>query len=238
MDIKKEAARIACTLIEDHTAVGLGDGSTVRLLAEFLINRMNAGLRISLFTSSLQTQDFLKTAGVMVNDISRTDTLDIYFDGCDQIDGRLNALKSGSGIHTMEKLLASMAKKFIIIGDASKFVQRLDPKFPLVLEVLPSAIAYVHKIILSLYPDCTLTIRKSAGPEDKPVLTGSGNLLLDCWFREWPELEMIQFQCKKITGVIEISLFYQMVNEAIIADDGGIARYVKRNDQIHLLQTI
>jgi ribose 5-phosphate isomerase A len=238
MDIKKEAARVACTLVEDNTSVGLGDGSTVRLLAEFLINRMNAGLKISLFTSSLQTQDFLQTAGVLVNDISRTDTLDIYFDGCDQIDHRLNALKSGSGIHTMEKLLASMAKKFVIIGDASKFVQGLDPKFPLVLEVIPSAIAFVQKILLSLYPDCALTIRKSPGPEDKPVLSRNGNLLLDCWFREWPELEMIQIQCKKITGVIEISLFYQMVNEAIIADYDGIARYVKRNDQIHLLQTI
>jgi ribose 5-phosphate isomerase A len=238
MDIKKEAARVACTLIEDNTAVGLGDGSTVRLLAEFLINRMNAGLKINLFTSSLQTQDFLQAAGVMVNDISRADTLDIYFDGCDQIDSGLNALKSGSGIHTMEKLLASMAKKFVIIGDASKFVQRLDPKFPLVLEVLPSAIAFVQKIILSLYPDCTLNIRKSPGQEEKPVLTRNANLLLDCWFREWPELEMIQIQCKKITGVVEISLFYQMVSEAIIADYDGIARYVKRNDQIHLLQTI
>jgi ribose 5-phosphate isomerase A len=238
MDVKKEAVRVACNLVDDNTSVGLGDGSTVRLLAEFLIDRINVGLKVRLFTSSLQTQDFLQMAGVMVNDISHTDILDIYFDGCDQIDGRLNALKSGSGIHTMEKLLASMAKKFVIIGDDSKFVQRLDPKFPLVLEVLPLAIAFVQRIMLSLYPECTLTVRKLPDPEDQPVLTRNGNLLMDCWFREWPDLEMIQIQSKKITGVIEISLFYQMVNEAIIAGKDGIARYSKRNDQIHLLQTI
>jgi ribose 5-phosphate isomerase A len=235
MDVKKEAARVASTLVDDNTSIGLGDGSTVRLLAEFLIDRMNAGLKARLFTSSLQTQDFLQAAGVMVNDISRTDVLDIYFDGCDQIDGRLNALKSGSGIHTMEKLLASMAKKFVIIGDDSKFVQRLDSGFPLVLEVLPLAIAYVQRIILSLYPECTVTIRKSPEQEVKPVLTRNGNLLLDCWFREWPELEIIQVQCKKITGIIEISLFYQMVNEAIFAGKDGVTRYARRNDQIHLL---
>ena len=147
MDGKREAARIASTLVSDNTSVGLGDGSTVRLLAEFLIERMNEGLSVRLFTSSRQTQDFLQKAGFIVNDISQTDTLDIYFDGCDQIDERLNALKSGSGIHTMEKLLASMANKFVIIGDASKFVLELDPKYPLVLEVIPPAIAFVPIVV-------------------------------------------------------------------------------------------
>ena len=237
MDIKKEAARVACTLVEDHTSVGLGDGSTVRLLAEFLINRMNTGLKISLFTSSLKTQDFLQTAGVMINDISGTDTLDIYFDGCDQIDGRLNALKSGSGIHTMEKLLASMAKKFVIMGDDAKFVQTLDAKFPLVLEVLPSAIAYVQRMMLSLFPEAMLAIRLS-GQDGRPLLTRHGNLLLDCRFCEWPELETVQLQCKKITGVVEISLFYQLVDEAIIAGIHGVSRYERRNDQIHVHQAI
>jgi ribose 5-phosphate isomerase A len=225
MDGKREAARIASTLVSDNTSVGLGDGSTVRLLAEFLIERMNEGLSVRLFTSSRQTQDFLQKAGFIVNDISQTDTLDIYFDGCDQIDERLNALKSGSGIHTMEKLLASMANKFVIIGDASKFVLELDPKYPLVLEVIPPAIAFVQRAVKSLYPECIITVRKTSPPENKPVLTLNGNLLLDCRFSKWPDLEMIHIQCKTITGIIEISLFYQMVHEAIIAGNNGIARY-------------
>ena len=238
MDFKKEAARIASSLVDDNMSVGLGDGSTVRLLAEYLIDRMNKGLEIRLYTSSLQTLEFLRRREVLVNDISGTDTLDIYFDGCDQIDDRLNALKSGSGIHTMEKLLASMAKKFVIMGDDSKFVERLNPKFPLVLEVLPLAINYVQRIMLSLYPESKLAIRISPNQEDKPVLTRNGNLLLDCWFYEWPDLEVLQAQCKKITGIVEISLFYQLVNEAIIAGQDGVSRYERRNGRIHLLQTI
>jgi ribose 5-phosphate isomerase A len=225
MNGKREAARIASTLVNDNESVGLGDGSTVRLLGEFLIERMKEGLKIRLFTSSRQTQDFLYTAGYIVNDISHTGMLDIYFDGCDQIDTRLNALKSGSGIHTMEKLLASMAKKFVIMGDAPKYVRKFDPEIPLVLEVIPAAITFVQRTISSLFPGCTLYIRKSAIPEGDPVLTRNGNFLLDCRFPEWPDLEMIQIQCKKITGVIEISLFYQMVHEAIIAGNDGVARY-------------
>jgi len=144
-------------------------------------------------------------------------------------------LKSGSGIHTMEKLLASMAKKFVIIGDDSKFVQKLDPAFPLVLEVLPVAMAYVQRIISSLYPVSVLAIRLLPDQEYEPVLTRNGNFLLDCHFQEWPELEDLQVQCKKITGIVEISLFYQLVNGAIIAGKDGISRYERRNGQIHLL---
>jgi ribose 5-phosphate isomerase A len=235
MDFKREAARIASTIVDDKTSVGLGDGSTVRLLAEYLIDRMNAGLEIRLYTSSLQTLEFLQRRDVLVNDISGTDTLDIYFDGCDQIDGSLNALKSGSGIHTMEKLLASMAKNFVIVGDDSKYVQRFDPGFPLVLEVLPLAIAYVQRIMSSLYPVSVLAIRLLPDQENEPVLTRNGNLLLDCHFQEWPELEDLQVQCKKITGIVEISLFYQLANGAIIAGKNGISRYERRNGQIHLL---
>ncbi|HEY2350253.1 MAG TPA: ribose 5-phosphate isomerase A [Puia sp.] len=226
MDFKKEAVRIASTMVESNTSVGLGDGSTVRLLAEYLTDSINAGLEIRLYTSSIQTLEFLQQRGVLVHDISLTDTLDIYFDGCDQIDGRLNALKSGSGIHTMEKLLASMAKRFVIIGDESKFVQKLDPKFPLVLEVLPQAVVFIQKVMHSLLPGCRFFVRKSQGTDDRPVLTRHGNHLVDCYFQEWPDLENIQIQSKKITGIIEISLFYQMVNEAIIAGKTGITRYV------------
>ena len=237
MDLKKEAARIASTIVSDHSSVGLGDGSTVRMLAEYLTDRMNAGLEIRLYTSSLQTLEFLQRREVLVHDISDTGTLDIYFDGCDQIDARLNALKSGSGIHTMEKLLASMAKKFVIMGDDAKFVQTLDAKFPLVLEVLPLAIAYVQRIMLSLFPEAMLAIRLS-GQDGRPLVTRHGNLLLDCRFCEWPELETVQLQCKKITGVVEISLFYQLVDEAIIAGIHGVSRYERRNDQIHVHQAI
>jgi ribose 5-phosphate isomerase A len=225
MDLKKEASRVAYTLISNNTSVGLGDGTTVRLLAGYLIDGMNAGLNVRVYSSSEQTQDFLKVAGITASDIYGADTLDLYFDGCDQIDNQLNALKSGSGIHTMEKLLASMAKKFIIIADASKYVTKLESKFPLVLEILPQAISFIHKKMQSLYPEAKLSMRKSPDNGDKPIITRNGNYLMDCRFPEWPEPETVQIQCKKITGVVEISLFYNMVNEAIIAGEDGILRY-------------
>ena len=77
--------------------------------------------------------------------------IDIYFDGCDQFDNQLNALKSGGGIHTQEKLLASMAKQFVLVGDETKRVDSFDVKFPLVIEMLPQSLLYVPFKIEKLF---------------------------------------------------------------------------------------
>ena len=228
MDLKKEAARVACSYIKNNTSVGLGDGSTVRLLAGMLIDKIKEGLHVHLYTSSATTQTFLETAGMQVHDISKADSLELYFDGCDEVDHQLNALKSGSGIHTMEKLLASMAEKFIIMADAPKYVGKFDSKFPLVLEVLPQAIAFVQRKIHALYPDAGLSIRKSQEPNNNPILTRNGNWLVDCFFPFWPEAGSVQHEFKNITGVVEISLFHQLVSEAIIAGSEGVSKYERK----------
>jgi ribose 5-phosphate isomerase A len=231
MDPKKEAARVAYTLITNNTSVGLGDGSTIRFLASYLKDGIANGLDVKLYTSSLQTELFVREAGMTIHDIQVTDSLDLYFDGCDQIDEHLNALKSGAGIHTNEKLLASMATRFIILADASKFVSKLDHKFPLVLEVLPQATCFVFKKMRDTIAEAKFSLRKLDNAE-KPVITRNGNYLIDCFFSEWPELEFVHRQCKNIAGVVEISLCYKMVNEAIIAGEFGIHRYLRENDSV------
>jgi ribose 5-phosphate isomerase A len=233
MEYKKDAARVAYTLITNNTSVGLGDGSTIRFLASYLKDGIANGLSIKVFTSSIQTEEFLKDLGITVLDISSTDNLDLYFDGCDQIDEQLNALKSGAGIHTSEKLLATMAKKFIILADDSKFVSVFDNKFPLVLEVLPQAISFVLKKMKDNIPHANLSLRR-INDAGKPVITRNGNYLIDCWFSQWPELGSLHEQSKNIAGVVEISLFYKIVNEAIIAGTEGIHRSKRKNDLVSI----
>ena len=126
MDPKKLAALEAVKLIEPDTKVGLGAGSTIAHLTDFLAKKIEEGLRVEIFTSSDETAARLSAKGIPVSDIGRVTRLHVYLDGCDQFDRRLNALKSGGGIHTSEKLFASMADAFILIGDHSKCVENLE----------------------------------------------------------------------------------------------------------------
>jgi ribose 5-phosphate isomerase A len=212
MNFKKIAAEAAIRFIEGNTIIGLGDGAAISYMVKALtVNKNNS---LTLFTSSFSTKKLLEDAGFTVNEISAVSALDIYFDGCDQFDKNLNALKSGSGIHTTEKLLASMAGQFILVGDESKYVDALQTKYPVVIEVIPDAIQFAQEQVHKIFPFCKTQVRESK--------TRYSNLLIDIWFDEFPGLPILNSALKNITGVLESSLFYNMAHKAVIAGENGL----------------
>lgn len=174
MDLKKEAAAKAITLIREKTIVGLGAGSTIAYLVEFLRNEIENGLEVKFVTSSFSTNELLLKNKFTVLQTASLSKIDIYFDGCDQLDEELNALKSGGGIHTQEKLLASMADEFVLIGDETKLVDNFDNSFPVVIELLPEAAAFVPAKILNLFSGASSSFRIS-DKKDGHVITDNGN---------------------------------------------------------------
>ena len=221
MDLKEEADRTAVGFIKDNTIVGLGAGSTIAHLVKLLLPKITAGLPIQFVTSSYHTHQLLIQHALPVLPVSGLEKIDVYFDGCDQVDMQLNALKSGGGIHTMEKLLARMSDQFIIIGDESKLVERFDQKYPVVLEVLPQAAGYVPAYLQKLFPSSRNEYRVSE-KKDGYVITENGNYLLDLFLSEWPDLLTLNGTLQNITGVLETSLFYRLANKAIISGVNGV----------------
>ena len=223
MNLKQEAAKKAVTFIHNHSAIGLGAGATMAYMVEYL--KANT-LSLQLYTSSAATKALLEQHHFLVNDIAEASSLDVYFDGCDQFDKHLNALKSGGGIHTAEKLLAAMAKEFILVGDEGKYAETLTTQYPLVLEVLPQAITFVKAKTVQLFNGVKTAIRHDAN--NSVVITENGNYLMDVWFAVWPELATLNPILKRITGIVETSLFYDMATKAIIAGEAGV-RILEKN---------
>src|SRR5688500_17933604 len=100
MDLKRAAAEKAAEFIQHGQKIGLGAGSAIGHLAVILSGKIKEGLEVMVYTSSFQTRLLLKENNVIVHDTASVSDLDLYFDGCDQFDPQLNALKSGGGIHT------------------------------------------------------------------------------------------------------------------------------------------
>jgi ribose 5-phosphate isomerase A len=174
-----------------------------------------------LVSSSFKTNAYLLQHDLNIKTPDMVKHLDIYFDGCDQFDQELNALKSGGGIHTSEKILASMAGEFILMGDDAKFAPQLDHTYPLVVEILPQAQQIVFSRLASIYPDATIKLRMS-NQKDGAVISENGNLLADIQFTKLPGLQQLNIQVKMIPGIVEHSLFYQMATRAVIAGENGI----------------
>jgi len=66
-------------------------------------------------TPSFTTASLCVQNGLQVVPTWSVDRIAVAFDGCDEVDEQLHALKSGDGIHTKEKLIASMADHYIML---------------------------------------------------------------------------------------------------------------------------
>jgi ribose 5-phosphate isomerase A len=219
-DYKLEAAKAALAYIKPGQIIGLGAGSTIANLIALIAADAELSRSLTLATSSFKTAQLLMGHGLNIKAIEHLTYLDTYFDGCDQFDRQLNALKCGGGIHTTEKIMASMAQEFILIGDSAKSVEKLDTTYPLVLEVLPSALPLVKQWLAKTIPSAKITLRIST-QKDGAVITENGNYLLDVHFADSMPLDQMN-AIKMLTGVVEHSLFFGIAKKAIIAGPSGV----------------
>ncbi|MCF6404105.1 ribose 5-phosphate isomerase A [Chitinophaga filiformis] len=220
-DHKQEAAKAAVSLISAGQNIGLGGGKTIAYLAELLAEDPPLMQSLTVTTSSFDTNVLLHAKGFRLVAPSLVSKLDIYFDGCDVFDRQLNALKSGGGIHAMEKLLASAADRFILLGDAGKFQAALNPKYPIAIEFLPQALEIVKRRIGELFPG-TRFVQRMSTEKIGALISDNGNMLADVYFDSFPDPKQLNVDVKMIPGLVEHSLFYGMAHQAVISGDDGV----------------
>jgi len=147
--------------------LGVGTGST----ADCFIDAMAARRATIAATvaSSEKTGRRLRELGFRVVDLNDVDDVAIYVDGADEIDGSMSMIKGGGAALTREKIVAAVSRRFVCIADASKRVDVLG-RFPLPVEVIPLARAYVARELAKLGGRA---VRRDG------VVTDNGNEILD-----------------------------------------------------------
>ena len=221
-DYKKQAAAEAYKLITKDLIIGLGAGTSISHLVDMIAADKALAASLTFTSSSFTTNGKLQENNLHVLPPGYLEKIDLYFDGCDQFDRELNALKCGGGIHTSEKILAAMATQFVLIGDAGKMVEQLDTTYPLVVEVLAPALMSVRKKLAERFPGVSLSLRNCSN-KDGALISDYGNYLLDAKFSTLPDLTELNTAVKMIPGVVDHSLFFGMASTAIVAGPNGIA---------------
>ena len=204
MNMKQLCAKEALKYIKDGMCIGLGGGSTIGYLAEYLAKEER---KITVVTPSDDTAELCKNLGLMVLSLEMTAHINIAFDGCDELDKELNALKANGAIHTKEKIIASMAEKYVLLIDESKFYDTLPLKDSVTLEVIPQSRNYVQAQIEKLGGKAVM--RKSGAKADF-VISDISNVAT---FAGKPE--ELHKKLKQLTGVVETALFIDMVAFAL-----------------------
>jgi ribose 5-phosphate isomerase A len=213
--LKKAAAEKALELVRDGMLLGLGSGSTVRYFTEGVGRMVADGTRVRGVPTSRATAALAAELGIPVVQ-EFIGQIDLAVDGADEVDPKLALIKGRGGAHLREKLVASAARRFVIVVDESKLVDRLGVGV-LPVEVSPFLWRLTAERLARL---CTgLKVR---GGEEEPYITDNGNLILDLTFADGiDDAAALGSEIKNTVGVLEHGLFVGMADTCIVAGSAG-----------------
>lgn len=222
-ELKQQVAQAALDYVlpqlQPDSILGVGTGSTVDCFIDLLAaHRQDFRAAVS---SSERSTRRLQAAGISVLDLNEVAAMALYVDGADEIDHQLNMIKGGGGALTREKIVSSVADRFVCIVDESKLVEQLGG-FPLPIEVIPLAREAVAREIRQLggFP------RLREG-----FTTDNGNQILDVSGLHYGDPAAFEAMLNNIPGVVCCGLFaISGAHVALVAGQGGVSRLELQDD--------
>lgn len=212
-DLKRVAAEKALDLVRDGMLLGLGSGTTVRYFTEGVGRLVADGMKVRGVPTSRATAELAAANGIAVVE-EIVGQIDLAVDGADEVDSALDVIKGRGGALFREKLVAAASKRFVVVVDESKVVDRLGVGV-LPVEVLP----FLWRTTAERLADLCSGL-KVRGGEEAPYITDNGNLVLDLSFADGiDDAAALSSRLKAETGVVEHGLFIGMARECIV---GGV----------------
>jgi ribose 5-phosphate isomerase A len=129
-------------------------------------------------------------------------------------------IKGGGGALTREKIVASVADRFVCIADGSKLVPTMGA-FPLPVEVIPMARAAVARSLAALGGQPRLRMTKEGGI----YKTDNGNVILDVSGLKIESPKALEQQINQLPGVVTVGLFaLRGANVLLLGTEQGVQR--------------
>jgi len=215
---KEAAARYAAGLVQDGMVVGLGTGTTAVKLVDVLGERVRDGLKFVGVPTSERTAEQARALGIPLRTLDEAGRLDLNIDGADEVDPHLDLVKGHGGALMREKLVASAARRFVVMVDESKLVERLGQEFAIPVEVVEFGWGTTQRRLEDLGLTCELR-----GGQSNPFETDNHNYILDCHVADarGRTTQELAGAIKLTTGVVDHGYFLGMASLVVIGKTSG-----------------
>ncbi|MFZ0032738.1 MAG: ribose-5-phosphate isomerase RpiA [Candidatus Cybelea sp.] len=220
-DPAKRAAGCAAVdrYVRDGMCVGLGTGTTAYWAIERVGQRIAAGERIVAVATSRDTESLCRQLGIPLAGLLEL-PMPVAIDGADEIAPDRSLTKGGGGALFREKAVALSCERYVVVVTESKLVPALGA-FPLPIEIVPFAAAYVRREIERLFGEIAVGLRETGR---QPFVTDNGNWIFDARFGEIADPRRLDERLREIHGVVASGLFYGIVDEVLVGDASGSVR--------------
>ncbi len=214
-ELKLQVAQAALAyirpLLTPEAVIGVGTGSTADLFIDQLATIQ--GEFLATVASSERSASRLADHGILVLDLNQVSSMPVYVDGADEINPKLQMIKGGGGALTREKIVASVAERFVCIADESKLVDELGA-FTLPIEVLPMALNSVSRKMQELGGEAKIR---------SGFTTDNGNPIIDVSGFSVSDARELETQINQIPGVVTCGFFaIAPASVALIATQEGV----------------
>ena len=200
---KKDVANEIANKIKDGDIIGFGSGSTAYLTIKAIAEKMKKeNIKITAIPTSYEVELLCNFLNIPTTTLQNAKP-DWSFDGADEVNQNNWMIKGRGGAMFREKLNIANSTITYILVDKTKLVKKLGENFAIPVECYPGSLNYVKEELLILGAK-SVEIRR-AEKKDGPIITESGNIILDARFDEISE--HLEKDIKSITGVIESGLF-------------------------------
>src|ERR1700741_275529 len=189
---RSAAAAAAVELVEPGMTIGLGSGRAVWKLVDLLGER--EGVRAAV--ASEATAARARPLGIEIVELDGAVALDLALDGADEVDPQLRLIKGGGGALLREKIVISAARRFVVVAEAPKKVERLGEHFRLPVEVVRFAWRDTRRRLAALLPDAELR----QGDDGAPYLTDEQHYILDCAIPPDADLDALAVELELVPG--------------------------------------
>jgi ribose 5-phosphate isomerase A len=216
--LKRAAAKRAVEFVESGMVVGLGTGSTAGFVADELAARIALGLAVVAIPTSEHTAVLARQLGIPLASFAEHRRIDLAIDGADEVQRRtLDLIKGRGGALLREKIVAAASRRFIVVVDQEKLVDRLGEHMPVPVEVAQFGWQATAAALEKLGAEAEL--RQAGG---QPFVTDGGNFILDCHFGPIDDPQRTERLIKMTVGVVESGLFIGRSSAVIVATDSGV----------------
>jgi ribose 5-phosphate isomerase A len=220
-EFKRLAAERAVDFVQSGMVLGLGTGSTNRYVIDIIGERVQSGVLQGIVgvPTSERTAAQARALGIPLATLIEHPVLDLVIDGADEVDPALNLIKGLGGALLREKIVEIAARRFVVVVDESKLVERLGSRGPLPVEVTQFAWEVHARWLESL--GCRAELRREA--DGAPYVTDNGNYLIHCTFPGGisDPLSLAQRLIER-PGVLEHGLFLGMATDVVVAGKDGV----------------
>jgi len=213
----KTLAQKATEYIKDGMIVSLGTGRTASGMIRELGNLVQNGLNIQAVPTSKASQELAEQCQIPLIRLNKIQKIDLAIDGVDEMDPNFNAIKGGGGALYREKINVLMSERVIWIMTSPKRVQFLGA-CPLPIEVQPYALNYVMNYLN--HAGIQWVLRKTS--HNSVFLTENQNHLIDLHVKCIEDPSHTYTQLKNISGVLEVGLFVNLCDTAIVSTLDGV----------------